>query len=150
MSGVTKHIYNHEIRDILAMWDKQIIRIQSILPLQYSHNIIIDLLKIFYPHEWKSVEIKYEYYKTKDKYLKRIYGKNRYNMKKPEMLILDSKQYQKIQSSKYKKTHHNKYIKKIRTQNYEELLNERKSRIERIDNKIGKALEKHNKLHRLL
>lgn len=24
MSGVTKHIYEHEIRDILQMWQKQI------------------------------------------------------------------------------------------------------------------------------
>lgn len=71
MSGVTKHIFNQEVRDILSMWDCEIKTIEPLLPKEYSSGDIITLLKEFYPHEWHSVEIKYVYYQTKDRYIKR-------------------------------------------------------------------------------
>lgn len=64
MSGVTKHIFNQEVRDILSMWDCEIKTIEPLLPKEYSSGDIITLLKEFYPHEWHSVEIKYVYYQT--------------------------------------------------------------------------------------
>ena len=56
MSGVTKHIFNQEVRDILSMWDCEIKTIEPLLPKEYSSGDIITLLKEFYPHEWHSVE----------------------------------------------------------------------------------------------
>lgn len=76
MSGVTKHIFNQEVRDILSMWDCEIKTIEPLLPKEYSSGDIITLLKEFYPHEWHSVEIKYVYYQTKDRYIKRKFGKS--------------------------------------------------------------------------
>ena len=64
MSGVTKHIFNQEVRDILSMWDCEIKTIEPLLPKEYSSGDIITLLKEFYPHEWHSVEIKYVYPKS--------------------------------------------------------------------------------------
>lgn len=75
MSGVTKHIFDQEVRDILSMWDCEIKTIQPLLPKEYSKSDIIALLKEFYPYEWCSVEGKYTYYQTKDRYIKRTYGK---------------------------------------------------------------------------
>lgn len=72
MSGVTKHIFNQEVRDILSMWDCEIKTIEPLLPKEYSSGDIITLLKEFYPHEWHSVEIKYVYYQTKE-FLKEVY-----------------------------------------------------------------------------
>ena len=89
MPGVTKHIFNHEICDILSMFNCEIKTIEPLLPKEYSSGDIIALLKEFYPHEWHSVEIKYVYYQTKDRYIKRKFGKNRYNMKAPEVLLMD-------------------------------------------------------------
>ena len=63
MSGVTKHIFNQEVRDILSMWDCEIKTIEPLLPKEYSSGDIITLLKEFYPHEWHSVEIKYNPHK---------------------------------------------------------------------------------------
>ena len=71
MPGVTKHIFNHEICDILSMFNCEIKTIEPLLPKEYSSGDIIALLKEFYPHEWHSVEIKYVYYQTKDRYIKR-------------------------------------------------------------------------------
>ena len=45
MSGVTKHIYEHEIRDILQMWQKQIKSLLPLLPQYYKESDIIALLK---------------------------------------------------------------------------------------------------------
>lgn len=47
MSGVTKHIFNQEVRDILSMWDCEIKTIEPLLPKEYSSGDIITLLKEF-------------------------------------------------------------------------------------------------------
>ena len=66
MSGVTKHIHNREIMDINVMWNNQLKKIGKVLPCTYSEDDIIKLLKKYYPHEWKSVEYKKQYYDKKD------------------------------------------------------------------------------------
>ena len=76
--GVTKRIFEHEIRDILKMWSDQIKTIIPVLPQFYGEDDIKRLLKTYYPHEWHSVEIKYDYYSKKDQYLKRRFGKPRF------------------------------------------------------------------------
>lgn len=55
LPGVTKHIYDHEIRDILEMWNKQLKEISMILPQEYTEKDIISLMRKYYPHEWMSV-----------------------------------------------------------------------------------------------
>lgn len=100
MSGVTKHIFNQEVRDILSMWDCEIKTIEPLLPKEYSSGDIITLLKEFYPHEWHSVEIKYVYYQTKDRYIKRKFGKSRYHMKAPEVLLMDASRCKKVRFNK--------------------------------------------------
>lgn len=96
MSGVTKHIFEHELDDILSMWNTEIKSVTPLLPRKYTKADIIALLKHYYPHEWQSVESKYKYYCTKDKYLKRRFGKSRYNMSEPELLIQRVSAFKKI------------------------------------------------------
>lgn len=87
MSGVTKHIYDREIIDINIMWNSQLKKIEKVLPCTYNEDTIIDLLKKYYPHEWKSVEYKKQYYDQKDKYLIKRFGKARYKMPFAEEII---------------------------------------------------------------
>ena len=61
MPGVTKHIFENDIRHIKAMWNKQIESIYPLLPRVYVKDDIIALLKEFYPYEWDFVKIKYCY-----------------------------------------------------------------------------------------
>lgn len=56
MSGVTKHIFEHELDDILSMWNTEIKSVTPLLPRKYTKADIIALLKYYYPHEWQSVE----------------------------------------------------------------------------------------------
>lgn len=142
MSGVTKHIFEHEIRDILTMWNQQIKTIQPLLPKKYSKKNIIELLKKYYPYEWQSVEIKYDYYKKKDHYIKKNYNKNRYNMKKPEALLMTASQYIITLSNEYKKDHYYNYTEENRISAQEILSKKREPKIKRVKQKIDKALSK--------
>lgn len=139
MPGVTKHIYEHEIRDMLAMWNMQIKEILMVLPQKYAKEDVIELLKKYYPHEWMSVVYKYNYYQIKDRYLKKRFGKKRYNMLKPEKLIDSVFLYKKIMSQDYKNWYFKDFQKDVQLKNAERLWNRRKDKIERIDNKIYQA-----------
>ena len=142
MAGVTKHIYDHAIRDIIDMWSKQIKTLQPILPKEYTESDVIDLLKKYYPHEWKAVNDKYLYYKTKDKYIKKHFGKNRYNMDKPYVLLKRVSIFKKIMSHDYRITWTNNYSKDAQEVAQSALWTKRKTKIERINLKIENALKK--------
>lgn len=142
MPGATKSICEHEKRDIFLMWNKEIKSIEPLLPKEYSKEDIISLLKYYYPYEWEGVESKYLYYKTKDKYLKRFFGKTRFGMPDPESLIQEVSNFKKILSRNYKKLHEYNYSEEKRVNAERMLWNERKDKIERIKKKIEKALNK--------
>lgn len=143
--GVTKRIYEHEIRDIKSMWISELKKVQEILPKVYNENDIIKLLKEFYPYEWKSVDFKYNYYKIKDKYLLNAGKKSRYKMLEPDRLIktlpLFKKMLTKEYKEKYSKTFDEEKLRYIRYKR-EEMLKNRQSKIKRVDEKIEKALSK--------
>ena len=69
MPGVTKRIFEHDVRDIISMWNDEIKTLMPLLPQEYTKKDIINLLRKYYPYEWISVESKYTYYHTKDKYI---------------------------------------------------------------------------------
>lgn len=139
MAGVTKHIFEHDIRDILEMWNSQLKCIQKVLPKDYTDIDIINSLKRFYPHEWTSVEMKYWYYQTKDKHIKRRLGKARYNMKEPENLLKQVVLYRKLMSIEFRKKYKDNFCEEIVRQEEETLWKKRKCKIEKIDKKIEKA-----------
>lgn len=146
MGGVTKHIFNADIKDIVAMWDDEIKSIQPLLPREYTEKDIISQLKKYYPYEWKSVEYKYSYYQSKDKFLQRRLGKCRYCMPNPETLIKSVKSYIKLLSRNIRQQHRQTYSDRNCQTSSEELWNRRKSHIERIDKKIELALSKTQRM----
>lgn len=142
MSGVTKHIFEHEIRDIVSMWNNQIKAIQCILPQNYTSKDILETIRRFYPHEWNSVQFKYNYYLAKDKYLKNRFGKSRYNMKKPELLFQTVSNYRKTVDDSYKKNHSIYYSEDRAQRALADFEKIRKSKIEKVNQKIEKSLLK--------
>lgn len=141
MSGVTKRIYDHEIRDIISMWNRQIEVIKPLLPRDFTKDDIISILKRYFPHEWNSVGFKYEYYKIKDKHIVKHYAKPRYNMPKPENLISRAKNYKKLLSINYQKDHSKNYSEETATVYAKALWKKRKPKIERINNKINTSVK---------
>lgn len=142
MPGVTKHIFEHDIRDIVSMWSEQLKSIQNILPQYYTDEDIIKTLKYFYPHEWKSVEIKYWYYQRKDKDLKNRFGKARYKMKEPLDLLRDVSVYKKILSPERREKYANDFDADNVKNAERTLWEKRKPKIEKINLKIEKAILK--------
>ena len=140
--GVTKRIYERDVIDICIMWNNQLKTIERLLPQYYTDEDIIDLLKHFYPHEWDSVQAKHDYYTTKDKHLKRIKGKTRYNMVNPKKLIKQSQVFRRLSSSSKKAEYSKNYNKDTVAQEYQQLEKKRKPKIEKINAKIEKAKSK--------
>lgn len=142
MSGVTKHIYEHEIRDIKSMWISELKKVQEILPKNYNENDIIKLLKEFYPYEWKSVEFKYNYYKIKNKCLLNAGKKIRYKMLEPHRLIKTLPLFKKMLTKEYREKYFKNFDEEELKYKREELLKNRQPKIKRINEKIEKALSK--------
>lgn len=146
MAGVTKHIYDHETRDIIQMWSNQIKSIIPILNKEYTESDIILLLKQYYPHEWKSVEIKYEYYQKKDKHIIKHYGKARYSMPKPEVLLKSLSIYNQILSPDFKRKWKEKYSIEQQEAAQQSLWNKRKTKSSEL---IIKSIRLWKKLSKL-
>lgn len=142
MAGVTKHIFEHDIRDIFCMLDTQLKCISKVLPKEYSHEDILEALKLYYPHEWFSVEMKYLYYTQKDKYLKKRLGKARYNMLPAEELLRQTKQYQFLMSIDSKKRHSNCFSEELFIKENQALWRKREPKIQAINAKIDHAKSK--------
>lgn len=140
--GVTKRIYEHEIRDILKMWSDQIKTIIPVLPQFYREDDIKGLLKTYYPHEWHSVEIKYDYYNKKDQYLKRRFGKPRFCMKRADILLKDVRLYSQICSEEYKNKYSNNFSESNRQKAEKTLQAKRTPKIDKVNKKIETALKK--------
>lgn len=139
MSGVTKHIFEADIRDINKMWKYQLEKISYILPKYYTDKDILNLLKKYYPHEWNSVCFKKEYYDIKDKYLKKRNKKVRYNMLDPEELVRTNSFYKKLCSKNFKNYYSTNYNENLRITKEEELKKDRIPKINKIDKKIFNA-----------
>ncbi|MEG1957809.1 MAG: toll/interleukin-1 receptor domain-containing protein [Lachnospiraceae bacterium] len=142
MSGVTKHIFEQDIRNIISMWNNQIKTIMNVLPKGYTNQEILKTIKMFYPHEWDSVQFKYEYYNAKDKYLKSEIGKVRYNMKQPKNLFLTVNNYKKITDNEYRKKYDQNFSDDRMKLELSNLEKNRRRKIEKINEKIEIALIK--------
>lgn len=142
MPGVTKHISDHEIRDIISMWSQQIKAIRPILPYEYGKEEIIALLKEFYPHEWKSVEYKHLYYKKKDEHIKKHTGKTRHNMPSASKLLDRVPLFQKILTDEYRLRWHTNFSLDAQELARQVLYTKRKPKIDKVDKKIAVAKAK--------
>lgn len=142
MPGVTKHIYDSDIRDILCMWNTQLKKIYRTLPIGYTHADIVEFLMHYYPHEWFSVEMKRKYYMQKDKHLKQILGRTRYNMLPVEQLLKKANQYNIIMSPKFRANYSKEFSNESCFETRNSLWAQREPEIHKIDQKIERAKSK--------
>lgn len=139
MSGVTKHIYDNDIKDIICMWNMQLKKIQKTLSIRYTHTEIVEALKFYYPHEWFSVEIKNRYYSQKDIYLKKRFGKTRYNMPPVEHLLKKASQYKVLMEPQFRSNYSKNFSNDVWIESKETLWAQREPKIQKINQKIDRA-----------
>lgn len=142
MSGVTKHIYDNDIKDILCMWNEQLKQVYKTLPKLYTHTEIVASLKFYYPHEWFSVEIKNQYYAQKDKHMKNIIGKTRYNMAPAEHLLKNASQYKNLMDPQFRGNYAKNFSEDVCDDAKKTLWEQREPKIQRINQKIEYAKSK--------
>lgn len=142
MSGVTKHIYEHEKIDIILMWNNQLKSIQKCLPKLYKDEDIVFLIKKYYQHEWNSVENKYWYYKRKDKYLINRFDKARYCMPEPHKLLQSTQIYRNIMRPPCRNNYALSFSQDEMINANEQLWKKRAPKIEKINQKIEMAKQK--------
>ena len=142
MPGVTKHIFDHEMRDIQSEWNKQIKAISKVLPRNYGKEDIIAKIKEYYPHEWKSVEYKKQYYDIKDKYIKKFRHKTRYDMLPPEIMIEKNTAFKQLLKVEVKKAYADGFSEEVCQVENVALWRRRERKIKRINDKIVKAVSK--------
>lgn len=84
MPGVTKRKYVGEMMRFNKSIGRALKQVISVLPYEYDRNTILELFKEFYPYEWQTINQRYEQYKEKDEFLKKVGKKVRYNPEQPE------------------------------------------------------------------
>lgn len=77
MSGYTKHIYDKDLQETRKQLSKYVEDVTPLLSEKYTFDEILDLVKEYYPFEWRILEEKYQYYCKKDKTIKKFHGKKK-------------------------------------------------------------------------
>lgn len=142
MSGVTKKIYNNKLLVIRREIDNELKTIIGVLPEKYNTDTIIKTLRKYYVYEWETFYNEFDYHKIKDKSINKFKGKNRYNMLKPELLLTQSKLFQKIISDEFVIEHFNQFNEDIRKKNEDILISQRNPKILKVQGKIEKSKAK--------
>lgn len=142
MGGVTKHIFDRNIYDIKKMWREELIAISSILPAKYDEDKITELLEKYYPHEQQYVKDLYDYYTKKDRSIESWFGKKRYNMQQPKVILASLPLYKKLLSFTYQEQYNSKFDARRVEQSINLLWQKRQPKIEKINAKKNKALLK--------
>lgn len=102
-------MYDKDMIEINKVYSQYIKNIIPLLPEEYEFEDILNLIKIYYPFEWRILNEKYESYSLTDRRLKRQHKKVRYGMCKPETIIFNLKICKEILGEEYKKLRKEKF-----------------------------------------
>lgn len=113
--------------------------ISNVLPYEYDGETIINLIKEFYPFEYQIFDERYRGYVKHDNSLKKIKHKIRFNMAKPNRIILNLDISRKLLDDEYRKEYNRNFNNEIMKKNLEILHEERDPKINKIKSKVDKA-----------
>ena len=103
--GFTKHLYENILFETRNEFTKRIKEIKSILPRVYNGQTILEMIKKYYPFEWRILEEQYREYIKADEKLQKFGKKRRYNMQPPEKIILNLPVVRNLLLDKVRLTH---------------------------------------------
>jgi hypothetical protein len=135
-------MYEQDMNQIKKQFTVYIKEISNVLPQKYNMDSIINLIKEFYPFEFRILEEKYEKYSIHDKKLVKVKGKKRFFMKKPRKILEDLPITKKLLSEEYKQSYNEVFQQEQIDSNRELLLQKRLPKIKKKQDKINKAISK--------
>ena len=115
--------------------------IQSVLPINYNQNDILNLFKELYPYEWNIIEERYKSYKSKDDFLKKVGKKVRYNPTQPKYYLFELQKVKQMLSQGQRTLHKNNFNEDNQLKRLNKLREKSILRISKISEKINIAKE---------
>jgi len=141
MPGKTKRKYVGEQMRFNKSLKVPLSTIQSILPKNYNKNDIINLFKELYPYEWNILEERYNLYKRKDDFLKKVGKKVRYNPTEPKYYLFQLPKIKHILSQDQRDSHKSNFNEESRSKRLKSLREKVKLRCSKINKKVDLAKE---------
>lgn len=80
-------MYEKDLMETRKQLSKYVGDVIPLLSEEYNFDEILELIKEYYPFEWRILEEKYQYYCKKDNTIKKFHGKKRYNADRPETIL---------------------------------------------------------------
>lgn len=142
MPGKTKRKYDGEMMRFNKSLKTPLSIIQSVLPINYNQNDILNLFKELYPYEWNIIEERYKSYKNKDDFLKKVGKKIRYEPIQPKYYLFELQKVKQMLSQGKRTLHKNNFNEDNQLKRLNQLREKSKLRISRINEKVNVA-KKH-------
>ena len=141
MSGRTKRKYMEELIKFNKSLKVPLSTIQSVLPVNYNRNNILNLFKELYTYEWNIIEERYKLYKSKDEFLKKVGKKVRYQPTQPKDYLFELQKVKQMLSQGQRTLHKKNFNEDSRLKKLSELREKSKLRISKINEKAHVAKE---------
>ena len=132
MAGITKRKYMSENIRIYKQMTNQLNSIKKILPEIYDGNILFDLYSEFFSTTIQMLNERYEYYRSKDIFLRSVGKKQRYKILDSKDFFFSSQKVKHMLSNGYKSKHKLEYNDKLKI-----------NAIAKLEKKLNKILSKN-------
>ena len=110
MAGITKRKYMSENIRIYKQMTNQLNSIKKILPEIYDGNILFDLYSEYFSTTIQMLNERYEYYRSKDIFLRSVGKKQRYKILNSKDFFFSSQKVKHILSYGQRLQHKQQYI----------------------------------------
>jgi hypothetical protein len=141
MPGKTQRKYIGEVMRFNKSLKIPLHKINSVLPMNYTKYDIVNLFKELYPYEWNIIKERYNIYKSKDDFLKKVGKKIRYKPTLPKYYLFELQKVKYILSKKRRKLHKINFNEDSRLKKYNKMQEDTKNRMLKIKEKITLAKE---------
>ena len=114
MAGITKRKYMSENIRIYKQMTNQLNSIKKILPEIYDGNILFDLYSEYFSTTIQMLNERYEYYRSKDIFLRSVGKKQRYKILNSKDFFFSSQKVKHMLSNGYRSKHKLEYNEELK------------------------------------
>lgn len=141
MPGKTQRKYIGELMRFNKSLKTPLNNIKSVLPMNYTKYDILNLFIELYPYEWNIIEERYKTYKSKDDFLRKVGKKIRYKPTLPKYYLFELQKVKHMLLHGQKSLHKKNYNEETRLKRLNQMKENSKSRMLKINEKINLAKE---------